>query len=85
MVDRSYIPVFAPKTRDADDCVRFVSLPDKNTVLKEHLLSMEYPAEENEVLDMKLMLFQRDVCDKVDSKAPATAKPFLLANTANFK
>ena len=68
-----------------DGNVRCTSLPDKNAVLKEHLFNMEFPPVESEVLDMKLILFHRTVCDKIDKKAPPLMKESLLANTANYK
>ena len=68
-----------------DDNVRNVSLPGQNAVLKEHLFNMEFPPVESEVLDMKMILFHRTVCDKIDKKAPPLMKESLLANTANHK
>ena len=78
------MPVFMQKTKDIHDCVRRVMLPNKSTVLREHFAGLESAHYEDEIIDLKLMIFHEDMCDKMDAKI-TVEREIVAANTANLE
>ena len=83
LVPRARMPVFMQKTKDIQECVRRVMLPKKSTVLREHFADLESAHYEDEIIDLKLIVFHEDMCDKMDSKI-TVEREVCATNTANL-
>ena len=74
------------KHRNVDNVVSFCKLPAKEKVLKEHLQGLEFPMLEEDILELKLVVLSRELCDKLDAKsAPTAARQSTVANTEKFR
>ena len=78
------IPTFMPKSKDPDGNINVGKLPNKNKVLKEHLMSLEFPPMEDEVLDIIFILYHREVCDILDEQ-PTVLRSMVATNTTNLR
>jgi len=78
------IPTFSLKKRDIDGNIQFVNMPRKGECLREVLLNLEHAPMEDEIVDLKFVLYCDKMCDYLD-KQSNTAKPASLCNTGKFK
>ena len=72
------------KTRDDEGNVHYLSMPNKNTVLKEHLQNLEFAPVEGEALEFKVMLLHTSACERLDKKLKLS-RPFLALNASTVK
>ena len=84
MASHASIPTFPPKQRDVDGNIRYITLPRKDKSFREHLLGLEHAPLEDEILDIKFMLYSKDFCDKLDEQ-PTTARATTAMNTAKLR
>ena len=78
------IPTFMSKSKSVDGNILINMLPRKSQVLYEHLMALEFPLLEEEIFDLKFVLYHKQVCDRLDSQ-PTTLMPNVALNTAKLR